>query len=135
MLEKTFRLLFTLLVFVFAIVLLIGTGALFLFALAAAALVVLTVFVAAPKEGRRFWHVLSDRLDGWLGRIESLWSEVRETLDRWAAMGAQQVSDPDGAQGKEAPVVSRTPAAPADEKESERESEKESEKGGEVRRE
>lgn len=103
MLEKVLKLCLCLVITALALGVVAAMASLLLYGFVMAVIAALVGAVAAPNEVKAVWQAFAGRIDGWIGRLEKLWRDVREGIDLWGAAQMQR-------QAAEAP--SEAPAEP-----------------------
>ncbi len=85
LLIRILKILLAVLVTVLAVSALAAVTALLLYGLVLAAVALALLFLLSPEDLKAFIKAAVERIDGWIGRLEGLWGNVKEGLDAWGA--------------------------------------------------
>ena len=85
LLTRILKIILAVLVTVLAVSALAAVTALLLYGLVLAAVALVLLFILSPEDLRAFVKAAGERIDGWIGRLEGLWRNVKEGLDAWGA--------------------------------------------------
>ena len=107
MLEKVLKVCLALVITALALGVVAAMASLLLYGFVMAVIAALVGAVAAPDEVKAVWQAFANRIDGWIGRLEKLWQDVREGIDLWGAAQMQR-------QAAEEPTADKRPDARAD---------------------
>lgn len=85
---RILKIILAVLVTVLAVSALAAVTALLLYGLVQAAVALVLLFILSPEDLRAFVKAAGERIDGWIGRLEGLWRNVKEGL----AWGAREMA-------------------------------------------
>ncbi len=83
MTAKIMKICLTLLLCILAVSAFLGVLALFFYGLILLLVALVMAFLASPENAKKGFQFVSDNINGWLDRLEALWTRIRKDIDLW----------------------------------------------------